>query len=86
MNFEFRARTNPGDVALFVAEVRMEIGRLYGTRRWAGLWLTYWVYRPKFWRDWLWHLEGDNEGSWRTFQVRLLGFEVTLQLWRKQDD
>lgn len=71
-------RTNPGPIALFVAEVRFEKSRVIPPK-WWGLWLSWWLYKPKYWREWLWAWEVVREGSWRTWQVRLLGFEINWQ-------
>lgn len=70
---------NPGIKTLFVAEVRMEKSRLMSPK-WWGLWLGWWLYKPKYWRDWLWTWDIFHEESWRTWQVRLLGFEFNWQL------
>lgn len=69
---------NPGAKTLFLAEVRLE--RNVGiTPKWWGLWLGWWLYRPTHWRTWLYGWERSKEGDWRTWQLRLLGFEINWQ-------
>ncbi len=72
--------TNPGQKTLFLAEMRIEkAGRVSAYKPWWGLWLSWWLYKPKYWREWLWEYEVVRDGGWFTWRVRLLGFEINWQ-------
>jgi hypothetical protein len=86
MNLEFVVGTSPGSKTWLITELRLEFGQIDTGKTWAGLWLTYWVFKPKFWREWLWEFEKTNESRWRVFKVRFLGLEITLQHRRGQYD
>ncbi len=75
--------TNPGWKTLFLAEVRIERSEYVTMKNWWGLWLSWWLHKPKYWREWLWEWEVVRDGGWFTWQVRLLGFEITWQRKRK---
>jgi len=70
--------TKPGPKTLFLAEFRVE-REANVTPVWWGLWLSWWLYRPKFWRSMLWGWERTDTEGWSTWQVRLLGFEINWQ-------
>lgn len=70
---------NPGVNALFVAEVKVEKNQNM-TPNWWGLWLAWWLYPARRWRDWLWGWEVVRDAGWFTWQMRLLGFEINWQL------
>jgi len=76
--------TNPGPHALFVTELRIEKGAAVNPRSmWWGIWLGWWLFPLRDWREWLFEQEYINEGQWHTLMVRLLGFELNLQHWKK---
>jgi len=77
--------TNPGPRALFVTELRIEKGAVINPRSmWWGLWLGWWLFPLREWREWLWAFEYTNEGRWRTLMGRVVGFELNLQLWLEE--
>jgi len=76
--------TNPGPNTLFVAELRIESCQIHNSRHaWWGLWLAWWLYKPREWRDWLYGWEYSNGEKWHTVLIRVCGFEINLQLRRK---
>lgn len=85
MLFEGEIFTNPGPNAKFFAEARIEKNeRVWSFNGWWGLWLTFWLYPRRRWREWLWGYENSLEIGNRVFQVRLCGFEITWQTVAKQ--
>lgn len=70
--------TNPGPKTLFLAELRIE-KEANITPTWWGLWLTWWICKPKFWRDFFWEWEHTNLEGWHTWKVQFLGFEINWQ-------
>ena len=72
---------NPGENALFVAEVKLE-KNVNMTPNWWGLWVGWWLYPARLWQDWLWTWGVVRNDGWFTFQMRLLGFEINWQLRR----
>jgi hypothetical protein len=71
-------KVNPGENALFVAEVKVEKNSNV-TPNWWGLWLAWWLYPMRRWREWLWGWEVVCEGGWFTWHASLLGFEINWQ-------
>lgn len=78
MVFEFELATCPGPRTLFLVEMRLERHQRNAYDAWM-LWLTWWMFRPKYWRDWLWDYESSDDGTWRVWKVRFLGFEFCWQ-------
>lgn len=77
--------TNPGPYALFVVEARIEKGMIRNPRHaWWGIWLGWWFFPFREWREWLWAWEYTDDKYWHTLLVRVAGFELNLQLRRKQ--
>lgn len=80
MKIEAEIQTNPGEKTLLVTELRIEKDELPVIHRgWWGLWFSFWLYYPRYWREMGWKLTWDEEDRWRTRAVRLLGFEITWQ-------
>lgn len=90
MRITAEVEVNPGPKALFVAEVKVEKNANI-TPKWWGLCLGWWLYRGMFisrcpqWRHWLYGWEREVEGGWRTWQARLLGFEINWQRRRYEE-
>lgn len=80
MKIEAEITTKPGEKTLLVIELRIErdesINPYLG---WWGLWFTFWLFKPRHWREMGWKLTWNDEERWRTCAVRLLGFEITWQ-------
>lgn len=77
--------TNPGPRALFVAELRIEKKASINLRHaWWGIWLGWWLFPVRDWREWLFAWEYTNDKRWHTLMCRVVGFELNLQLWRKK--
>lgn len=85
MKFEFEVTPNPGTNAKFVTEVRFEKNApVWGSEDWWGLWLTFWLYPRRLWREWLWGYENSVEDRCRVLKARLCGFEATRQTTKGQ--
>ncbi len=85
MIFTLEVATNPGPRAWFVTEVRVESTAPYQPRHpWWGLWLGWWLYPLRDWREWLWTWEHSREGRWHIFLVRVAGFEFNWQRWSRK--
>lgn len=78
MRITAELQTNPGRKILFLAELRIE-KNIQVTAKWWGLWLGWWLYKPKHWREWLWEWRIVRDGGWFTVEVRLLGFTFDWQ-------
>lgn len=80
MIIEAEIRTMPGEKTLLLAELRIEKDEFTGSRKgWWGFWVSFWLYKPRYWREMAWGLTWNSEERWRTRAVRLLGFEITWQ-------
>ena len=85
MKFAFEVLTNPGDNAKFLAEMRIEKNeKVWGPDGWWGLWLTFWLYPGRRWREWLWGHTNEPEKDSHVWQVRLCGCEITWQTTAKR--
>lgn len=82
MLIELRLETTPGEKTLFLTEAIFQYGEILSHSPYKSLWLTWWIYRPKFWKEMLWNFKNQTEDGWRVFTVELLGFELTYQSWR----
>jgi len=55
--------TRPGAKTLLVAELKIEkaesVSQWHG---WWGLWFTFWLYKPRYWREMLWAVELEHRG------------------------
>ncbi len=69
---------NPGWTTLFVAEIRFEKSETIN-KGWWGFWISWWLYKPAYWRIWLWSWENFHDEDWHTWEARLLGFEINWQ-------
>jgi len=80
MRIEAEINTTPGVKTLLVVELRIEKTESISLRKgWWGLWFSFWVFYPRYWREMAWKLTWNAEERWRTRAVRLLGFEITWQ-------
>lgn len=80
MRIEAEIRTMPGEKTLLVTELRIEKDEPTNSLlSWWGLWLTFWLFKPRYWREMGWELTWNEEERWRTRAIRLLGFEITWQ-------
>lgn len=82
MHFEGEITTNPGCTTWFLAEIRLEKSKSVSAG-WWGIWFSWWLYKPAYWRDMLWHREWSREGDWHTWVIRIFGFEIN---WQRRRD
>lgn len=76
--------TDPGPNSLFVAELRIEKCPIHNPRHaWWAIWLGWWLYPLREWRSWLYTWDYYTSDKWRTLLIRVCGFEINLQLRRK---
>ena len=80
MKIEAEIQTMPGEKTLLVVELRIEKDEVPVIHRgWWGIWLTFWLFKPRYWREMLWQWTWNSEERWRIRAIRLLGFEITWQ-------
>lgn len=86
MNLGLEFTLKPGENSLFVVQAKVERSTTiyYRKQVWWGLWVGWWLFPWRKRREWLWTWEKhDEDESWYTLTVMLLGFEVTWQ-WRRK--
>ena len=84
MKLRFEVETNPGENAWFVAEVKLANREfIYSEKRWWGIGGSFWIFKPKLWKEWLCHTDiALNDEGWSTFNIRLCGFEMLLETYK----
>lgn len=78
MHIKAEITVNPSPKTVFLTELRIERWK-HPAPGWWSLWLSFWVFKPKWWRDMLWDFTWVKNNNWVQREIRLLGFEITWQ-------